>query len=298
MMWKHFFVAYKRRRILTAAWPALVYSGIAAFMIQLFSDRADGDRQDMPFTGALVLALVVPMHLVIAISGAFNCAVIEIVSEKESKMKVVQELYGLSQLLYWASWALYFFCVSLVCIAVICVNLSVLGHLISSQFFVVLMLLAAYMQSFSLAAIASVFFEKKQTAGTAAGLVNLLLMFLGLGAQGLLRGRSRLVWYAAGLLPTVNVFSGLAALMWLEVAYHCDDAGCYRGLGPRTLWQDRLCLRPRPPELCEEHAALEISAPVHVHDGLGRRPLRVPRLVAGQRLAGRVRRRQAPALLG
>jgi uncharacterized membrane protein YvlD (DUF360 family) len=113
MLKKHIHVAFKRRQLLTSLWPAIMYSIISIVLFRIFAQIDSGNIR------ALLLALTIPLYLLLAVQSALQNAMAEIVTEKESKMKIVQEIYGLTPTMYWLSWAGYFSIVSCLCVLAI-----------------------------------------------------------------------------------------------------------------------------------------------------------------------------------
>ncbi|CAE6968863.1 ABCA1 [Symbiodinium natans] len=205
------------------------------------------------------MAILVPLYLVMAVQGALTCAIIEVVSEKESKMKVTQEIYGLTPLMYWISWAGYFAVVATVCM-VLLYSLSAAERRLftlaapmvsrSNPALVLYLMALSYMQQLEFAAITTVFFNRTQAASSSASFLSIALMLLAAALQGLLRGVPKILWYLAGLLPTVNVFNGFASLFWNEALYYCDAEGCTKGLVIRSLFASELCPTTYYPAPC------------------------------------------------
>jgi len=247
---KHLFVARKRKRILTAVWPAFLYSGVEA--IAYYAVRGIDDES----VRTMLLALLAPLYLSFALTSLLQCVIVEIVTEKESKMKIVQEIYGLTSFMYWASWVGYFAIVSAVAIAIICILLTVVAPMISraNPLLYLLLLMASYIQMFEFAACGAVFFDKVSTAGTTASVVGMVMTLISAGMQGFLRGKARIVWYLAGLLPGVSFYNGFAATVWLEQYYTCDEDGncSARGLSFSNLFATKLCQVPKSPCPFEE----------------------------------------------
>ena len=239
-MKKHLFVAKKRRRLLTSLWPAVMYCLVSILLFRLFANIGSGDVR------ALALALTVPLYMVLSVQSALQNAIVELVTEKESKMKIVQEIYGLTPTMYFLSWAGYFCIVALVCVTVIYVLLAVVEPVMSksSPIYVIGLLVAAYIQQLEFATIASVFFNKVQTASTMSGFINLVFLLAAEAMQGWLRGHARLWWYIGSLLPTVNLFNGFAAVLLSEALYYCDDSGCYQGISSKTAFVSEFCIAP------------------------------------------------------
>ena len=228
MMRKHLFVARKRRRLSTCLWPAIMrlrlglepyssrvsasymglgpptrYSLVCIFLFRVFSSLEN------PMARSLLLGLTVPLYMVLSVQSALQNAMTEIVTEKESKMKIVQEIYGLTPSLYWLSWAGYFLVVSSVCVLAIYILLALVEPVMakSNPLLVILLLLTSYMQQLEFAAIGSVFFNKLQTAAALSSVINILCLLAAEGMQGFLRGHPevpRYVWYAGSLLPTAR----------------------------------------------------------------------------------------------
>ena len=136
MLKKHIHVAFKRRRLLTSLWPAIMYSIISIVLFRIFAQIDSGNIR------ALLLALTIPLYLLLAVQSALQNAMAEIVTEKESKMKIVQEIYGLTPTMYWLSWAGYFAIVSCLCVLAIYILLALVAPVMgkSSPIFVICLL--------------------------------------------------------------------------------------------------------------------------------------------------------------
>jgi len=242
---KHVYVARKRKRLLTSVWPALVYGILAVVFFHIFADLP----ADM---GAIFMAIFIPLYMGFAVQSALTCAIIEVVNEKESKMKVTQEIYGLTPLMYWVSWAGYFGIVSLVCMVLLYCLFTLAAPMVSNSnpLFVLFVMALSYMQQLEFAAIIAVFFNRTQAASSAASFCGLILLLAAVGLQGLLRGAPKILWYLAGLLPSVNVFNGFAGLFWNEALYYCDAEGCTKGLTMRSLFATELCPAATFPDPC------------------------------------------------
>lgn len=251
MLRKHLFVAKKRKRILTTVYPAVLYS-----VVEVIIFYATQGIDDAAARGT-ILALLCPLYLCFALTAAMQNVIVEIVSEKESKMKVVQEIYGLTSFMYWASWTGYFAVVSAVAIVAICILLMFVAPLVGQANPLLFMLIfaAAYIQHFELGAIAAVFFDKVSSATSVANVIGLITAAIAASMQGFLRGKTRAVWYAASVLPTVAFYNGFAATVWLENNYVCDEAGhCSQGLSFKNLWATELCPVAKSP--CQDSMAI------------------------------------------
>ncbi|CAE7347873.1 ABCA1 [Symbiodinium sp. CCMP2592] len=192
--------------------------------------------------GAIFMAIIIPLYMAFAVQAALTNAIIEVVNEKESKMKVTQEIYGLTPLMYWVSWAGYFGIVSLVCMVLLYCLFTLAAPVVSNSnpLFVLYVMALSYMQQLEFAAIIAVFFNRTQAASSAANFFGFILLLGAVGLQGFLRGLPKILWYLAGLLPSVNVFNGFAGLLWNEALYYCDAEGCTKGLTMRSLFASEL----------------------------------------------------------
>eukprot|EP00913_Durusdinium_trenchii_P032435 g30369.t1 len=249
MMKKHLYVARKRRRLLTSLWPAVMYCLVSIFLFHVFANIDAGDVR------ALALALTVPLYMVLSVQAALQNAIVELVTEKESKMKIVQEIYGLTPVMYFISWAGYFCIVALVCVTVIYFLLGIIEPVMSKSnpVFVIVLLLAAYIQQLEFAVIVSVLLNRVQTASAFSGFINLVFLLIAEAMQGWLRGLPKLLWYVASLLPTVNLFNGFAVLLYSEALYYCDASGCYQGISSKTAFVSEFCIAPYD----EEHPCVK-----------------------------------------
>ena len=201
-----------------------------------------------------MLVILVPLFLLLAAQGTLQSAIVEIVGEKESKMKIIQEIYGLTTTMYWLSWMGYFAIVSCASISVAYIMLTLVVPVFSnsSPLIVLLIFFAGYVQQLEFAAIVSIFVDRQQTASILAGLVNLVLMSSFAALQAWLKGKSRATWLVASLLPTVNVGNSFSTVLWHEALYSCNDE-CTRGLNFRSIFQEELCATPySPSEPCQD----------------------------------------------
>jgi len=192
---------------------------------------------------AVLLAILLPTELMPGIMGIMSTAIVEVVSEKESKMKVIQSIYGLTTRMYWLSWGIYFFTLSILCVAVNFFFFYGVQPVFSEARpeLVFLILLCAYIQQFEFAAITAIFFDSVQSASAAATFCNLVLTGIATSIQSWMQGRSKWLWYVVSLLPGVNVFNGISAVMWAQVTYTCSGNSCYTGLDWDNLFEDKYC---------------------------------------------------------
>ena len=54
--------------------------------------------------GRWLMASFMPLNLLLGITFGMNGALIDIIGEKDTKMKIVQNIYGMSETMYWITW--------------------------------------------------------------------------------------------------------------------------------------------------------------------------------------------------
>eukprot|EP00928_Gymnodinium_smaydae_P031784 TRINITY_DN23219_c0_g1_i1.p1 TRINITY_DN23219_c0_g1~~TRINITY_DN23219_c0_g1_i1.p1 ORF type:complete len:1428 (-),score=165.40 TRINITY_DN23219_c0_g1_i1:57-4340(-) len=244
---KHMLVSWKRYRVLTTVGTTLLYTIVSCLICHLCTHHSANalledmlDESTLHMLRLMLFALFVPFFVVSAINAVFTSVVVEIVSEKETKMKVIQEIYGCTDFTYWMSWVAYFFIVSSICVGMIVFGLTVVVPVFvnSNLVLIVWLLMGGYIQSYSVGAVFSVFFNNKQTAAVVTNFVNVGIQMLGMLMDASFDGSS------AGLmrfLPMVNVQQGISAALWLEAMYFWDGTAWIKGLQLGTLWAEQLC---------------------------------------------------------
>mmetsp|Transcript_28750 Transcript_28750/g.66777 ORF Transcript_28750/g.66777 Transcript_28750/m.66777 type:complete len:1400 (+) Transcript_28750:97-4296(+) len=253
LIWKHAYIAKRRKR-----WIALIVTSIfcSVFPAVIWRlTKAAGARQQV-----YLMIFLLPVYLNIAFQAALQSLTTELVVEKESKLKVLQELYGVSKLIYWLSWGVYYFFLCLPCIATMYIMMSVVTKVVSQAdpLIFILILASAFAQQFGLAAMLSVLFSNLQSAARCASFVNLLSIMTASVMQTVSRGRFEWLYFLGNLLPFCNVYNGLASLVWLEVGYVCHGGKCDRGLAWNTLWASHVCLVPDEAGECLSELRMQV----------------------------------------
>lgn len=130
---------------------------------------------------AAEIAPSTPFYFMFALVSVFSFVVMDMVGEKESRMKEVMKTYGLSSTMFWTSWLLTYAILDLIivwCAVFICTIGGVFGPVTSIV--VVAVLFYVYLLSLiTMGFVISVFFHRAQTATLAAMIFNLFLYALG-----------------------------------------------------------------------------------------------------------------------
>jgi len=240
VFYKNLFLAWKRWRVPGALFPVLLQVTISVIIYHVFANI------DPPDVGRLLVAAIVPINIMYGIQQSFQGAYLDIIGEKESKMKITQNVYGLTTAMYWLTWGAYFSVVSCVCIVAIHILLTfaapILIHVNFLMSFVVLAL--SFMQQFLMVCVLCVFFDSAKPASMFNSFLNFLLVAGSAGLQAALAGRSKIVFYLAGLIPVVNVFNTLSSMLWLISGRRCDQNGeCVTTEASlANLFTDEVCL--------------------------------------------------------
>jgi len=97
MLNKHMYTAFKRKRFFFLL-PIVIYSWVSATLLQKFASVMTAD----------MAGTALPYILSVVISTSMQSGVVDVVEEKESKMKIVQEIYGVTKAAYWSSWGAFY----------------------------------------------------------------------------------------------------------------------------------------------------------------------------------------------
>ena len=245
MVRKHLFVALRRKRYITFIFPIVLYAGLTALLFHAFENLHDR-------TGNVLEALICPVLVVYALTASLNIIVIEIVADKESKMKTIQNIYGLTSTVYWGSWLLYHGLMAVVALVVLIIIFRWVSDVLFNANLLLscLILGGGLLQQFWLAAIISTMFNSVGGAGLFSGVMNLALVLIATLAQSFLSSRARWIWYVFELLPVVNTYSALSALFWLQHARVYDSnthTWSAPGLSFQTLFDTQVCLSEEIP---------------------------------------------------
>mmetsp|Transcript_29626 Transcript_29626/g.98150 ORF Transcript_29626/g.98150 Transcript_29626/m.98150 type:complete len:1380 (-) Transcript_29626:112-4251(-) len=248
VMKKHLFLAVKRKRPLASLFPVLLWSILAAVLLHAFESGLGDNHQ----IRVLLEVILMPLYLTLLISQSMQSAIADIVSDKESKMKVIQDVYGLPTSIYWLTWYTYYGIVSVGCIFIVYVVLVFINPVFTSvnQLIFIFFWLAAFAQQFLFICVASALFDTVRTATMFVSFLGLLMMGSASALQGLLRGKSDLLWWLASFLPQVNTFNMLSAMFFHKNSYICTgssihDEHCTQpGLTFGNVFQNYVCTAP------------------------------------------------------
>mmetsp|Transcript_40510 Transcript_40510/g.107011 ORF Transcript_40510/g.107011 Transcript_40510/m.107011 type:complete len:1425 (-) Transcript_40510:131-4405(-) len=169
----------------------------------------------------LVMLLIAPLFLSSAQILALQNLVAEMVTDKESKMKIVQLVNGVPLWLYWASYLTYYLTVSLVMSIGFTVILIETCMTRSSPILVCIVLQLSYTQVFAFGAAMVTIFGRARRAASACALLTLLGFIQPvLGAMTFSGGISSLpkwVYFLLGFLPTCTLGSLMQSILNLEM---------------------------------------------------------------------------------
>ena len=66
-----------------------------------------------------LMASFMPLNTLIGITIGMNGALIDIIGEKHQKMKIIQNIYGMSETTYWTSWLTFYGIIAFLCLCII-----------------------------------------------------------------------------------------------------------------------------------------------------------------------------------
>eukprot|EP00928_Gymnodinium_smaydae_P046455 TRINITY_DN30952_c0_g1_i1.p1 TRINITY_DN30952_c0_g1~~TRINITY_DN30952_c0_g1_i1.p1 ORF type:complete len:1357 (-),score=249.72 TRINITY_DN30952_c0_g1_i1:38-4018(-) len=242
----HVFIAKKKWSFVSSFFTLVVLLALVAGLVTVLRKATpDEMKEGAEQMIATMLAVMGAALLTTAINSLCTNTLVDITAEKETKMKVMQEIYGLSPLMYWMAWASYYGMIALVSIGFIYIFWSLIAPVIvhANVFFSFTVFLASYMQMFSWTLVLSVFANTPAAASRLSSLSGLLLMGLSAGMQVKRDQLPGALWYLAGLIPVSNIMNSITAMLWLEAGYVCNgDGSCSRGLSLDTMTADHICL--------------------------------------------------------
>jgi hypothetical protein len=76
----------------------------------------------------VTLQYILPIYISLTQMAVFQCLVVDVVSEKESKMKEIMHIYGITEKLYWTAWLLCYGIYAVACIAIMLWVLTSYSH--------------------------------------------------------------------------------------------------------------------------------------------------------------------------
>ncbi|CAD7927180.1 unnamed protein product [Amoebophrya sp. A25] len=122
-----------------------------------------------------VLAIILPFYLVFAMFSIVQCLVVDVVTEKETKMKEIMHIYGVSDFAYWFGWLSCYSTYAALCVLVMLVVLGQYTSMFTASNYVLVTVafLGQYLTLMTLAAVVSVFFNRARSASIAASVTLL-----------------------------------------------------------------------------------------------------------------------------
>lgn len=239
---KNIFLAFKRGRFFTAPFNVAIQMGFTVMLYYIF--KGVGEETGSKYVQRWLMASFIPLNTLIGITLGMNGALIDIIGEKEKKLKIAQNIYGMSENMFWTSWFTFYFIIAAVCVGMIYIFwLAVVPILNTVNFFISFIILtSAYVQALLLVFCMSMFVEKARTADAVTSVLTILILAIASLAQFLLRDTFWL-GYIIGWVPMMNTFQALSAMLYLSAAVECDDGGC-RDVGANfdTLHMTEFCM--------------------------------------------------------
>jgi len=184
---KTILVSWRRWRLQQALiWPtchAVIHLAFWLFFEWLLEKELETDDKNMPQIKQVMMIIfrtLTPIIMAMSMKTTLDKLVMEIISEKESKMMVVQHVNGLPPSVYWLSYLTYFACTSLVpslawTIMLLCTAFKGCGF-----FAVFLSIFLNFQHMFFCAVVIQTFFEQARTA-SAMSSISLLIPLLPIG---------------------------------------------------------------------------------------------------------------------
>jgi ATP-binding cassette subfamily A (ABC1) protein 3 len=199
---KTFFISLKRFRIPSLFIASLIYMAIQIVVWELMKDSVE------EVVLAMVFRAVGPVLLVFSQAAILSGLVNEIVSEKESKMKIVQLTNGVPAWIYWTSYVIYYMVLASVIAVAWTVVLCLTSMKGANPFLVFLGVELSYIQTFGTAVLFSTFFDKLKTASSFVQ-VTMYVMYIPIGIS-YVPNLSYVVHYLTGFVP------GFALVWWMQ----------------------------------------------------------------------------------
>lgn len=69
--------------------------------------------------GRWLMASFLPLNTLLGITFGMNGAMIDIIGEKDKKMKIIQNIYGMSETMYWTTWFTFYGLIAVICMCII-----------------------------------------------------------------------------------------------------------------------------------------------------------------------------------
>jgi len=232
---KNWFLGMKRGRLIGAVITLCIQLGICTGMYFVFADHE---------YGKFTMAAILPINTVIGVSTGMQPALQDIISEKESKMAVVQKIYGLRETLFWGTWIYFYSSVILIGLILIYVFFYAVAPVLLDVNFVLSFIVfsCAFYQQLLLVLFQSIFFETHRAAAIFNNFVLYALSALGAAANFVMRDIPALQ-YILSFVPIVNIMQAFNSVILLNYGVTCDANGCEQvGANFKTLFVDYVCI--------------------------------------------------------
>ncbi|CAE7537317.1 ABCA3 [Symbiodinium natans] len=243
---KNLYLALKRGRFIAGPFQMLIQLGFTVMMYYIFMGIVDNTEIENGATlGRFLMASFLPLNTVLGIAFSVNPAVYDIVGEKDQKMKILQNIYGLSENMYWLTWYAFYMVIAVMslCLIYIC-WLAVIPVLETVNFLISFIILSTgFVQSMALIFCLSIFIDSPRIADFVMAITTMLLVCGSSALQFLLRERAWLGWLTS-CIPFCNVFQSMTSMLWLSAARSCDESGAcsYVGVNFDTLSVTDICM--------------------------------------------------------
>ncbi|CAJ1447554.1 unnamed protein product [Effrenium voratum] len=239
---KNLFLGVKRGRFISAPFNVCIQMGFTVMMWYIF--KSVGQETGSESIRRWLMAAFMPLNTLIGIVSGMNGAIVDIIGEKEQKMKIIQNIYGMSESLYWSTWFFFYALIAALCIVIIFIFWSVVIPVLETVNFLIffIILTTAYAQTLLLVLVGSVLIDKQRTADLALSVTTIMTLCITSVLQYFLQTHQWL-GFITGSLPFTSVFQALTAMLYLSAAVQCDDAGCQAiGATWDTLFLQEFCM--------------------------------------------------------
>lgn len=213
LMRKHLILGWRRRRFFGAVVRVAIMSGVP--LLVWFLQRSEEDRENVRGTLA---ALIMPVLGAMFIVTMFTQFVVEVVTDKELKMRYVQQIAGVSNGIYWLSFYLFYFVLSsfasllfLLCTMKIA---AIYSH--SNPLLMFLTFTASFLQTFFLCMIVATLFSRARMAGVVCSMMGALVVGVFYTLLPLINTTDWFTYFAQSLIPFVSPLNLLNAIGTLE----------------------------------------------------------------------------------
>ncbi|CAK0827137.1 unnamed protein product [Prorocentrum cordatum] len=209
---KHLVLGWRRGRVGSIlGWAAVIVFVPLMIWSQLSSGSEESARQ-------ILCMSLLPLLGVLLMLGIFTQFVVEVVTDKELKMRYVQQVAGVSTSSYWLSYYSYYFFLTTFCAAVylICVMAIAPFYKHSNGLLMLLVILAAFLQTFFVAMMISAVLCRARTASVVCGMIGALTVVFSYVVLPQISSTSVAVYLLEGLIPFVAPLNLLNAVGALE----------------------------------------------------------------------------------